>query len=107
MSGTSDGWVTAAFVDELADGDAIAGQAGVIEVALYKLGDAIYATDMFCTHGQARLSDGFVEDGCIECPLHQGRFDIATGKALSLPVTADIKTYPVRIVGDEVQIRLL
>ena len=102
----SDGWVTAAFVDELIEGDVIAAQAGVVEVALYKLGDALYATDLFCTHGQARLSDGFVEDGCIECPLHQGRFEIATGRALCEPVTADIKTYAVRVEGDVVVVQL-
>ena len=102
----ADGWVTAAFVDELIDGDVIAAQAGVVEVAIYKLGDALFATDLFCTHGQARLSDGFVEDGCIECPLHQGRFEIATGRALCEPVTANLKTYPVRVEGDVVVVQL-
>ena len=103
----AEGWITAAFVDELVDGDVIATQAGAVEVALYKLGDALFATDLFCTHGQARLSDGFVEDGCIECPLHQGRFEIATGRALCAPFTADLKTYPVRVEGDVVVVQIV
>ena len=36
----------------------------------------------------------------IECPLHQGRFDIASGKALSAPVCVDLKTYPVKLEAD-------
>ena len=42
----------------------------------------------------------------IECPLHAARFDIRTGKVLDPPATEDLKTYPVRVVGDEIQIRL-
>lgn len=103
----TDGWVTAAFVDELVDGDVIAAQAGTVDVTIYKLGDALFATDLYCTHGQARLAEGFVEDGCIECPLHQGRFEIATGRALCAPLTEDIKTYPVRIEGDVVVVKLV
>lgn len=103
----TDGWVIAAFVDELVDGDVIAAQAGTVDVAIYKLGDMLFATDLYCTHGQARLSEGFVEDGCIECPLHQGRFEIATGRALCAPLTEDIKTYPVRVEGAVVVVKLV
>ena len=42
----------------------------------------------------------------IECPLHAGRFDINTGKVLDPPATDDLKTYPVRVVGDEIQVKL-
>jgi naphthalene 1,2-dioxygenase system ferredoxin subunit len=59
-----------------------------------------------CTHAYARLSDGWLDKSEIECPLHAGRFDVKTGKALCPPVTEDIKTYPVRLVGDEIQIKL-
>jgi naphthalene 1,2-dioxygenase system ferredoxin subunit len=66
----------------------------------------VYATDNLCTHGAARLSDGFLEDGEIECPLHQGRFDVCTGKAMCAPLTEDIKTYPVKIENMRVMLRL-
>jgi len=50
------------------------------------------------------LSDGFVEDGKIECPLHQGQFDIRSGKALCAPATEDLRTYAVKLDGDEILI---
>ena len=64
-----------------------------VPIALYRLGDEIFATHGICTHALAFLSDGWVEDGKIECPLHQGQFDIRTGKALCSPVTEDLRVY--------------
>ncbi len=75
-------------------------------VALYEVEGEIYATDNLCTHGAARMSDGFLEGREIECPLHQGRFDVCTGRALCAPVTQNIKTYPVKIEGQRVMIDL-
>ena len=66
-------------------------------VCLYNVAGKIYATHDTCTHGQASLADGFVEGEEIECPLHQGRFRIATGKATAAPCIEDIRTYPVKI----------
>ena len=71
-------------------------------VALYRLGDDVYATDGICTHAMAFLGEGFVEDGKIECPLHQGLFDIRSGKALCAPLTKDIRTYRVKVEGGKV-----
>jgi phenylpropionate dioxygenase-like ring-hydroxylating dioxygenase large terminal subunit len=73
-------------------------------VALYRLGNEVFATAGICTHALAILSDGFVEDGKIECPLHQGQFDIRSGKALCAPVTEDLRTYAVKLDGDDVWI---
>ena len=71
-------------------------------VALYRLGNEVFATAGICTHALAVLSDGFVEDGKIECPLHQGQFDIRSGKALHAPATEDLRTYAVKLQGDEI-----
>ncbi|WP_395015084.1 FAD-dependent oxidoreductase [Dongia sp.] len=68
-----------------------------LRLALFDLEDGVYATSNVCTHQFALLTDGFVENGCVECPLHQGLFDIRTGKAQGSPVTKDITTYPVKI----------
>ncbi len=75
-------------------------------VALYRLGNEVFATAGICTHALAILSDGFVEDGKIECPLHQGQFDIRSGKALCAPVTEDLRTYAVKLEGDDICIDL-
>ncbi|HZD27663.1 MAG TPA: Rieske 2Fe-2S domain-containing protein [Xanthobacteraceae bacterium] len=71
-------------------------------VAIYRLGNEVFATAGICTHALAILSDGFVEDGKIECPLHQGQFDIRSGKALCAPVTEDLRTYAVKLEGDDI-----
>ena len=75
-------------------------------VALYRIGDSVYATDGMCTHAAGLLADGFLEDGEIECPLHQARFDIRTGKALCEPAIENLRTYPVKVQGGDVLIDL-
>ena len=69
---------------------------------MYRSAGEFFATDNVCTHAYALLSDGYLEDGCIECPLHQARFDIRTGQALCAPATLDLKTYPVKVEGEDV-----
>ena len=90
----------------LSDGEVIGVVVADHEVALYEMDGEIFATDDICTHAYAKLSDGWMEKGEIECPLHAGRFDIKTGKATAPPCIDDIKTYPVRVEGDEIQIKL-
>lgn len=52
------------------------------------------------------LEDGMVIDCVIECPLHGGRFDICTGKALSAPVYEDLRIYPVKVDGDRIYVQI-
>src|SRR5690348_4929285 len=99
-------WQKAAALSELSEGSAIGVHVGTTPIALYQLDGAVYATHGICTHAMAILADGFVEDGKIECPLHQALFDIKSGKALSGPATEDLRTYAVKIDGDEVLIDL-
>ena len=56
-----------------------------------------HAIDGLCSHEKVPLGDGFVFGHALECPRHQGRFDIRTGKALRAPACVDLRTYPVRI----------
>ena len=74
--------------------------------AIYKLSNGFFATDGMCTHEEQSLDDGMVLDGVIECPLHGGRFDICTGKALSAPVFEDLRTYPVKNEHGRVLIKI-
>jgi len=64
-------------------------------IAIYNLGGNFFATDDRCTHGQASLSDGVVEDDFIVCPLHFGSFDIRTGQPTAPPCTIAIATHKV------------
>lgn len=99
-------WVDAAAVDALPDDEVIGVDLDGKSLALYKVEGAVFATDNICTHGHARLCDGFLEGHEIECPLHQGKFDIRDGRALCAPLSEDIKTYPVKIKGNRVFVAL-
>jgi nitrite reductase/ring-hydroxylating ferredoxin subunit len=57
--------------------------------------DGSYAfLDGICTHGNARLADGFLDDCVLECPKHNGRFDVRTGAAIRVPATVAVQSYP-------------
>lgn len=64
-----------------------------VAVCLYRHEGQVYATVDQCSHGNARLSDGYVEGFEIECPFHQGRFDFRTGLPTLLPCTEPIRTF--------------
>lgn len=66
-------------------------------VCLYNLGGEIFATHDICSHGNANLSEGFIVEGQIECPFHQGTFDIRTGQATAAPCSEPVRTYPVKV----------
>ena len=102
----ADEWHKVATKSDLAEGEVLGASIGDKQVAVYLIGGEMLATDNICTHAYACLSDGWLDGDVIECPLHAARFDIRTGKVLDPPATEDLKTYPVRLVGEEIQIRL-
>ena len=73
---------------------------------IYHTPDGFFATDGYCTHEEEHLEDGIVIGNVIECPLHQGRFDVTSGKALSAPACIDLETFPTRIEGGNVYIKI-
>lgn len=99
-------WIDVADAADLDGRGVIGREVEGRRIALYRLDGALYATQDLCTHGQARLSQGEVVEGYIECPLHFGLFEIATGKAAGAPVTRDLATYPVRAEGGRIWIEL-
>ncbi len=74
------------------------------QILLVRDGDNVYALEDRCTHEDFPLSDGWVDDGCVYCPMHGAKFDIKTGEALSLPAYEDVKSFPVRIRDDKVEV---
>jgi 3-phenylpropionate/trans-cinnamate dioxygenase ferredoxin subunit len=65
-----------------------------------------YVIDDTCTHDDGPLGDGWLEGNAIECPRHGARFDVTTGKVLCLPAAVPIRSYPVRVDGDDVTVGL-
>ena len=74
------GWTDASAIDDVPDDDVIGVEVAGRDIALYKVDGSVFATDNLCTHGHARLCDGFLDGHEIECPLHQGRFDVRDGR---------------------------
>ena len=71
---------------------------------IYNLKDGFFATDGLCTHEDVHLEDGIVMEDEIECPMHQGIFDIKTGKVVQDPPCDDLNTYPIKIENNKVYI---
>jgi len=99
-------WIKLISVDDLPDDDVIAVNAGDAEIAVYHVDGEVFATDNVCTHGHARLCDGFLDGYEIECPLHQGKFDVRSGKAMCEPLTSDVRTFPIKIEDGHVLVEL-
>lgn len=101
------GWVRVAAVADVAEGNVLGVRVGERDIALYHLpGGEFRASDNICTHEYALLSEGWLEDGCIECPLHAGRFDVRTGKAMCAPVETDLAVYEIKRDGDHLLVNL-
>jgi len=88
--------------DELSPGDKkrVASDEG--DICVYNLDGQFYATSDRCTHGLSSLSEGEIVDDEIECAMHFGTFHIPTGEPRQAPCSVALKTYEVKIVGDEV-----
>ena len=101
-----DHWVDALPASALPTDDVLGLAVAGRDLALYSVAGELYATDNLCTHGHARLCDGFLDGHLIECPLHQGSFDVRTGAAVCEPVTEPLRCYPVKIEGARVWVQI-
>ncbi|MGE4408968.1 MAG: non-heme iron oxygenase ferredoxin subunit [Sphingobium sp.] len=99
-------WYEVGEIGIVEEGEVAAITAGGKPLALFLLDGEYHALYDLCSHGDARLSDGYVEDGCIECPLHQGMFEICTGKPAKAPVTEAVRHYAVRTVEGRIQVEV-
>ncbi len=75
-------------------------------LAIYQINGKVYCTDNQCTHGNALLSDGIIDGYEIECPFHQGRFDIRDGRVMCDPAEKALKSYPILIEEDRIWVDL-
>jgi ethylbenzene dioxygenase ferredoxin subunit len=70
--------------------------------AVFNLDGAYFVTADLCTHGPGSLAEGFIMDAEVECPFHQGRFDIRTGSATGAPCTEALKIWAVHVVDGKI-----
>jgi Na+-transporting NADH:ubiquinone oxidoreductase subunit F len=95
---STDGWIEVCESSELGREDVIRFDHAMRTYAIYQTADGhFHATDGVCTHGNTHLADGLVKGRIIECPKHNGRFDITDGSPQRAPVCVALRTYPVEI----------
>ena len=100
-------WIDACATDDLELDDVMSLQVGERVYAVYRTSDdEFFASDGQCTHQRAPLCDGLVMDGFIECPKHNGRFDLRTGRVLRPPAMVDLVVYPTRVEGGRVYVEV-
>jgi 3-phenylpropionate/trans-cinnamate dioxygenase ferredoxin component len=103
----SETWIDAGAADRIAREDVAPFDYEGKTYALYRTdNDRYFATDGVCTHEYAELADGFVMGTIIECPMHNGRFDFTTGEAKGAPACVNLATYPVKVEGGRIFVKL-
>ncbi|MEY8877359.1 MAG: MocE family 2Fe-2S type ferredoxin [Leptothrix sp. (in: b-proteobacteria)] len=99
-------WIPTVAFDAIDDEDVVRFDHAGKTFAIYRVEDTAYASDGLCTHEQVHLCDGLVMDHVIECPKHNGRFDIRSGKPLGAPVCVALQTYRAKVEGGQVLIEI-
>jgi len=75
-------------------------------VALFHIGDEYFAIEDFCTHAGAPLGDGFIEGHTVACSWHGAQFCLKTGHALTPPAFTGVRTYDVKVEGEQIFVSL-
>jgi 3-phenylpropionate/trans-cinnamate dioxygenase ferredoxin subunit len=90
-------WIEAVPLASIEDEDVVGFDHGGKTFAIVRIDEQVYVLDGLCTHEAAHLADGMVMDYLIECPMHNGRFDVRDGRAVRPPACIDLRTYPAKI----------
>jgi 3-phenylpropionate/trans-cinnamate dioxygenase ferredoxin subunit len=98
------GFVAVANVADLPSGAKKVVEVNGEQILLCHTADAFFAVSNICSHAEEPLDCGRMRAGWIACPVHGARFDLETGKPINPPATQPIKTYPVRLVGDVIEV---
>ena len=97
-------FVKVASVGDLQGNGMLAVSAGAEEIIVARIGDDYFALDGWCSHEAGLLAEGQLHEGTceVECPLHEGFFDLKTGRATNPPADEPVSVYQVRIDGDDI-----
>lgn len=104
MTIVTETWIGLCRADELVSGAMEAFEVGPRRIVLYLVEGNVYATDNVCSHAFALLTDGWLEDGLVECPLHGAQFDVKTGAVVRGPADCPVQTFQTRIQDGVVEV---
>ena len=80
-------------LDDLDEDEPYCAEVDGVGYAVFRVGELVFVTADLCTHGPGCLSEGYVEDFEVECPFHQGKFDLRTGQPTQAPCEIPITTW--------------
>jgi 3-phenylpropionate/trans-cinnamate dioxygenase ferredoxin subunit len=106
MEKTSTEFVKLAETVDVAPGQVKVYEVQGRQIALCNVDGVFHAIDDVCTHDGGSLDQGELEGHQIECPRHGARFDVRTGRALTLPAVMPVRSYPVRVEDGVVKVGL-
>ncbi len=95
-------FVPVAGISELENGGPLIIDIDGSPIAVFQIAGEYFAIADVCSHDDGPVAEGELADHEIECPRHGARFDLRSGKALTLPAVVDIPAYPVRVEGEEI-----
>lgn len=98
-------YVTIAKIQDLKPGTTKSFPVQGKPIAIYNCQGKFYATSNICQHEGGFLDEGELTGYIITCPLHGWEYNVENGECLTAP-GADLRTYPLHIMGDEIQIRV-
>ncbi|OHV76205.1 non-heme iron oxygenase ferredoxin subunit [Mesorhizobium sp. ORS 3428] len=101
---SSGAWAPVLSAADLATGEMTGVEVSKLRIAIYNVEGEFFATENVCTHAFAVLTDGLLEEGIVECPLHAGQFDVKTGCALGDPVTRGLRVFKTRVYDGKVEV---
>jgi nitrite reductase/ring-hydroxylating ferredoxin subunit len=104
MTTTTDSWVALCEFDDLGEDTMLPFEVGPHRIVVYRVGGRAYATNNVCSHAFALLTDGWLEDGLVECPLHGAQFDVTNGAVARGPADCPIETFKTRIQDGRVEV---
>ncbi len=97
-------YYTVASIEEIEEGNGLLVEIGDRTVIIYKVQGQFFAIGDICSHDGGPLHEGDLDEYIITCPRHGAKFDVRSGKVLSLPAVVDIPTFPVRVVGNTIEV---
>jgi 3-phenylpropionate/trans-cinnamate dioxygenase ferredoxin subunit len=105
MAESTEQWLPAGPIAGIPAGRVKLIEAGDLRIAVCNVDGHFYAIDDVCTHDGGPLDQGQVDGDEIECPRHGARFNVRTGEATLMPAVMGVRTFPVRVDGDQVYVR--
>ena len=94
-------------LSNLKEGEVTGVKVGDEQIALYRLGDEVFATTDICTHAECEISENYyVEGEEVECTCHRSRFKIKTGENTVPPAAEPLKVFKVKVEGDDVLVEV-